>query len=186
MRRLVFGLLIFLCSTLCAQEDSAFDSKIDFLRGFHNFSWLEKREIVVNELLNDGYVIDQSKDSISFSGEHLEYSCVFILDFLLDNFIKAYVIINGDETRYRNIVIKITEEYGAPGNIRDDGRLRTWIIPYGNLDGMITALYNENSTVMLYNLHYKPDEVNEEVNESEDEIENEGEDESEDESKDKE
>jgi len=158
LRNFIFYLLIFTSSALYAQDISALTIKLDFLKGFHDISWLEKREIVVDKLLNDGYVIEQSKDSISFSGEHLGYSCVFIFDFLLDNFIKAYVIINGNEDRYRNIVIKTTEDYGAPGNIRDDGRLRIWTIPYGHLDGLITAIYNENSTVMLYNLHFKPEE----------------------------
>jgi len=167
VHRLIFALLIFLCSTLYAQEISATVSNIEFLRGFHDISWLEKRDIVVDKLLNDGYVIDQSKDSITFSGEHLGYSCVFIFNFLLDSFAKAYVVIDGNEDRYRNIVIKTTEEYGAPGNIRNDGRLRTWIIPYGSLEGMITALYNENTTVMLYILHFRPDEDEEDEDESE-------------------
>ena len=163
MRKLIFILLIFSCSALYAHDDPAVN--LEFLRGFHDVSWLEKREIVVDKLLNDGYVIEQSKDSISFSGEHLGYSCVIIFDFLLDNLIKAYVIINGNEDRYRSIVLKITEEYGAPGNIRDDGRLRIWTLPYGSIDGMITAIYNENSTVLLYNLHFRPGEETEETEE---------------------
>ncbi|MCL2211398.1 MAG: hypothetical protein FWB95_05700 [Treponema sp.] len=158
MRKPAFILLLLSCSILYAQDISVITDKLDLLKGFHDFGWLEKRDIVVDKLLNDGYVIEQSKDSISFLGEHLGYSCVILFEFLLDNLIKAYAIIDGNENIYRNIVIKVTEQFGAPGNIRDDGRLRTWVIPYGHINGMITALHNENSTVMLYNLHFIPDE----------------------------
>ena len=158
MRKLALILLLFSCSALCAEDVHDISEKLNFLKGFHDFGWLEKREIVVDKLLNDGYVIEQSKDSVAFTGEHLGYSCVFLFEFSLDNFIKAYVIIDSDENRYREIVIKVSEQYGHPANIRDDGRLRTWTIPYGNIDGMITALLNEKSTVMLYNLHFKLEE----------------------------
>lgn len=160
MRKLIPVLLLLFYSALYAHDIDAINAELNFLKGFQDFSWLEKRDIIVNKLLSEGYVIEQSKDSVSFLGEHLGYSCVFLFEFLLDNFIKAYVMIDGNENIYRNIVIKITEEFGIPGIIRDDGRLRTWIIPYGHIDGMITALHNENSTVMLYNLHLKPDEEN--------------------------